>query len=265
MGEDEELTPLERHVARELRELGRGLRTPEVDGADMAARVLGRIADEGAPVPVAAAPGRAARALGRLLRRRRALAASLSGVLVVVALTPPVRAAVADWLGLGGVAVRYDPSAPSPELAAVPGCAPSMGLADAARLAGFAPRVPVALGEPDAVAVVRAGAGRTVVSLCWGRGAGTVRLDEFSAELDGVFGKTVRVAPEWVELGRGRQAYWFAAPHELVLPLREGGGTWDWPSRTAGPTLLWTRDALTFRLEGEGARAAAVEVARSVP
>lgn len=95
----------------ELLALGRGLEVPEGDGLTMAERVLARIVAEGVPAP--ASPSRRERARVWVRRRARLLAAALSGLLVVLVLTPPVRAAVMDWFDFGGVEVRYDPSGPA--------------------------------------------------------------------------------------------------------------------------------------------------------
>ncbi|MFF8607478.1 hypothetical protein ACF06X_16210 [Streptomyces sp. NPDC015346] len=238
----------EEGLPEELRALGRGLRVPDVDGESMAERVLAQLLAEHVPAP---APRRR---FEWLRRRWRALLAAVSGLLVVLVLTPPVRAAVADWLGFGGVEVRYDPGARPAPGAAVPGCPDPVALGEAGRRAGFEPLIPRALGAPDAVSVTGSAArGRAVISLCWREGEGIVRLDQFPATLDGAFGKLVRTQPEWVDLPDGAQGYWFAAPHLLTFPMTDASGSvWTHEVRTAGPTLLWTRNggALTLRLEG---------------
>ncbi|MFI6642177.1 hypothetical protein [Streptomyces sp. NPDC050504] len=269
----------------ELRALGRRIPVPDVDGQTMAERVLAQLLAESVPVPVAASgagaeavsgagAGAAAGARGRVVRVRRwarrrwrALVAALSGLLVVLALTPPVRAAVVDWFGFGfgGVEVRYDPSAPPPPGPDARGadCGRPVSLAEAERRAGFDVLVPDVLGAPDVVSVSGAGEGRWMVSLCWrerkGRGGGgsggAVRLDEFGAGLSTGFTKTLRVRPQWVEVA-GESALWFRQPHLLSFRLSDpgGGGEWVREERTAGPTLLWTRSGagqvVTLRLEG---------------
>lgn len=138
----------------ELRELGRRLRVPDVDGATMAERVLAQLLAEREPasVPVPEPVRRrwwtsawaSAWAWGR--ERWRALVAGLTGVLIVLVLTPPVRAAVADWFGFGGVTVRYEPEGrhvPPGGAVPVPGCgAERVPLAEAGRRAGFEPLIP---------------------------------------------------------------------------------------------------------------------------
>ncbi|MFG2475243.1 hypothetical protein [Streptomyces fagopyri] len=275
-------------LAEELRALGRSLTGPGgAGGESMAERVLERILAERIPVPVAVrpGPGERVRAVRRWVRLRgRVLTAGLCGLLTVLVLTPPVRAAVVDWFGFGGVEVRYDPSAvPSPG-AEVPGCGPSLTLAEAGRRAGSAPLVPDTLGVPDAVTVTREPKVRFLTTLCWREHGHTIRLDEYPAGLDLGFTKTVREPPEWVPLGVdgsgdgggdgsgggeadfGDPALWFPRPHLLSFWLIDAsGGRFTRSERTAGPTLLWTRGGeVTLRLEGVASKARAVEIARSL-
>ncbi|MBD0839245.1 hypothetical protein [Streptomyces sp. TRM68416] len=271
-------------LPEELRALGRSLDRPGADGAEtMVERVLGQILAEQVPVPVAEPSGAAARlrSARRWTRARwRSLTAALCGLLTVLVLTPPVRAAVFDWFGFGGVEVRYDPSARPTASAEVPGCHGSLSLAQAERRAGFAPAVPDALGAPDAVTVTGEPQGRYRVSLCWDEGGRTVRLDEFRASLDVGFAKTVTEHPVWIDLsadgradvGGPDTALWFARPHLLSFWLVDADGAhYTREERTAGPTLLWTHDrgaaadaAVTLRLEGVASKARAVEIARSL-
>jgi hypothetical protein len=262
-------------LPEELRALGRSLGAPGADGEEsMVERVLERILAEAMPVPVAEPPGprerlRAVRRWARL--RRRALTAGLCGVLTVLVLTPPVRAAVGDWFGFGGVEVRYDPSVVPSAGALVPGCGgPSLTLARAGRRGGFAPLVPDALGVPDTVTVSREPKGRTLTSLCWSEHGRTIRLDEFPARLDIGFAKTTPVPPDWVSLDGDEDylnpALWFPRPHRLDFWLMpENGDRFTRSERTAGPTLLWMHGGeVTLRLEGVASKARAVEIAKSL-
>ncbi|MGV9450662.1 hypothetical protein [Streptomyces sp. NPDC003635] len=273
-----------RGLPEELRSLGRSLDRPGADGAEtMVERVLQQILAEHVPTPVAepAGAGERLRAARRWTRARwRSLTAALCGLLTVLVLTPPVRAAVFDWFGFGGVEVRYDPSARPSASAEVPRCpgSGSVSLPGAERRAGFAPVVPEALGAPDAVTVTDQPSGRFLVSLCWQEDGRTVRLDEFRARLDPAFVKTVREQPEWISLGTGDgaapqdTALWFARPHLLSFPLiGADGSTHTHQERTAGPTLLWMHEAdpavegtLTLRLEGVASKQRAVEIAKSL-
>ncbi|MER7566287.1 hypothetical protein ACGFWE_17770 [Streptomyces sp. NPDC048523] len=274
-------------LPEELRALGRSLDAPGAGRSEsMVERVLEQILAERLPVPVARAPGpgERLRAVRRWTRARwRSLAASLCGLLAVLALTPPVRAAVLDWFDFGGVEVRYDPSAvPSPG-AEVPGCGRSVSLGQAERRAGFEPLVPATLGAPDVVTVTAEPRGRSLVSLCWRERGRTVRLDEYPARLDIGFTKSVREQPEWLSL-RGDSsdpsgleavkdtALWFPRPHLLSFWLVDAAGShYTREQRTAGPTLLWTHGSdvldvpeVTLRLEGVASKARAVEIARSL-
>lgn len=274
-------------LREELRALGRSLDGQAGAGGpeSMVERVLERILVEDLPVPVAGPPGAAERL--RVVRswaraRWRSLAATLCGLLTVLALTPPVRAAVSDWFSFGGVEVRYDPSAVPSEGAVVPGCGPSVPLGRAERRAGFAPLVPKALGAPDAVTVSGLPHGRSLVSLCWRERGRTIRLDQFPARLDVTFAKSVREQPEWLSPGGERAGgggmqdpvLWFPRPHLLGFWLVDADGhRFTRKERTAGPTLLWmdggrvgAGDAseVTLRLEGEPSKARALEIAESV-
>ncbi|MBC2901393.1 hypothetical protein [Streptomyces cupreus] len=268
-------------LPEELRSLGRSLDRPGPDGAEtMVERVLEQILAERVPVPVAepAGAGERLRSARRWTRARwRSLTAVLCGLLTMLVLTSPVRAAVFDWFGFGGIEVRYDPSARPSASAEVPRCesAGSVSLARAGRRAGFEPAVPGVLGAPDAVTVTREPQGRYLVSLCWQEGGRTIRLDEFPARLDIGFVKTVREQPEWIPLGDSsvpEPALWFARPHLLSFWLVGADGSpYTRDERTAGPTLLWMHgtgaagdDTLTLRLEGVASKERAVEIAKSL-
>jgi hypothetical protein len=248
----------------------------------MVERVLGQILAEHVPVPVAEPPGAAdrLRAVRRWTRVRwRSLTAALCGLLAVLVLTPPVRAAVLDWFDFAGVEVRYDPSAVPSSGAEVPGCGRSVSLAQAERRAGFEPLVPQELGLPDTVAVTGEARGRFMVSLCWREDGRTIRLEERRASMDLGFAKTVREPPQWISLrtaataasdgGTTDPALWFPRPHLLTFWLVDAGGErYSQEKRTAGPTLLWTHRAqaetVTLRLEGVASKERAVEIARSL-
>ncbi|GAB2861020.1 hypothetical protein GCM10027074_30200 [Streptomyces deserti] len=269
-------------LREELKALGRSLDAPGGAGAEsMVERVLEQILAE--RVPVAEPPGAGERLRERLRAARRwtrarwrSITAALCGLLTVLALTPPVRAAVSDWFGFGGVEVRYDPSAVPSVGAQVPGCGRSVSLAEAERRARFTPLMPDVLGTPDAVTVSGLPRGRVLVSLCWRERGHTIRLDEFRARLDPSFIKTVREQPELLPPigaapadGIPDPALWFPRPHQLSFPLvGPGGDRYTWRKRTAGPTLLWTspggEGVVTLRLEGVGSKERAVEIAASL-
>ena len=121
-------------LADELRALGRSAAVPPVaDG--LATAVLERIAEP----PVR-------RTFAEVVRSRwRALLALLAVLLAGALIAPPVRAAVAEWLNIGGVQAQPvgtgPTSAPEPPVAAG-----ELTLQQAADRAGFVPIVPKARG-----------------------------------------------------------------------------------------------------------------------
>ncbi|MFJ8975848.1 hypothetical protein [Streptomyces sp. NPDC102282] len=264
----------------ELMALGGGPGAQETDGATMAERVMAQIVAEGVPVPVREPAGRLERIRAWSRRHLRVLAAAGSGLLVVLVLTPPVRAAVVEWFEFGGVEVRWAPDPPDGlpgREAGGPDCGAPVSMPEAVRRAGFRPVVPGALGSPDTVAVTGLPEGRSMVTLCWQEDGRAIRLDAFTAGLDPYFTKQVRTKPQWLELeqvdgaegrrtaGGASAAAWFAEPHLLeFMMIGEDGDRWVRTERTSGPTLLWMRDGrMTFRLEGVDSPARAREIAES--
>ncbi|GAA1702340.1 hypothetical protein GCM10009745_57040 [Kribbella yunnanensis] len=198
----------------ELRALGRSAVVPPVD-PELTAAVLTRVA----AVPVRR----------RLRDRWRAFLAGLCVLLAGLALTPPVRATVAEWLRIGGVEAHPVGTGPStaPPVPGVPG---RMSLEEAARVAGFTPALPRELGTPKGVE-----ASPGFVALGWDG----VRLEQFRSTVDPVYWKKNYTALEYVPAVEG---YWFGTPHELVLVDKR-------IVRIAGPTLVWERSGVTYRLE----------------
>lgn len=193
--------------------------------------------------------------------RRRLLTVAVAAVAVLAALlaAPPVRAAVAEWFGFGGVRVRITPT-PAPTSAPPPPTASAgASLADARAVLGTAPLVPAELGAPGGVEV---SADRRRVSMSWTGGRdGTVRLDQWAAGLDGLAAKTATgVRFTTVD---GNFALWFDAPHTVVLATDDHGGTRTEPPRLAGHTLIWQAGRLTLRLEGDLTLERATEIASS--
>ena len=115
-------------------------------------------------------------------RRRRLVAAIIAVVILGLGLTPPVRAAVIEWLRVGGVLIRTEPRTvgPSPTPQAPPRTGRTVTLAEARDLVNFPVGVPAALGTPERIAVSD---DRRIVSMDWGSGAGQVHLDQFDGRL----------------------------------------------------------------------------------
>lgn len=239
-------------LAAELRVLGTSLDVAAPDAAAVATAVLDRLADEDLRVGASATRIRAT-----VARYRVRVVAAAVALLIALGLTPPVRAVVAEWFGFGGVVVRPGPSeqSASPPLPVESG----LTLAAARDLVEFEPVVPEALGEPDGVEV---SADRRMLTLTWGDGDDTVRLDQFDGRLSALFLKTavIEETAERLEVGVD-EAWWFSEPHRLVV-LDDGRERTE-SARVAEPTLVWRSGEVTLRLEGLG-RERAVEVAESV-
>ncbi len=248
-----DMTPTD-ELAAELVRLGRAVDVgPPPD--DLAELVLRRIA-------VRAASGRDRRR--RRFRRstRRWVAVVVLLVLIALGLTPPVRAALRDWLDFGGVLIR---TGPTPATTATPSVPPTPGstepsdappgparvvtVAQARAAVAFDLALPPGLGRPDRVEV---SADRRVVSMTWGRGASALRLDQFDGTVAWIFVKQIGAPVRFVDVD-GRDAVWIAEPHPIAYVDRDGRERTE-SARLAGPSLLWERDAprgtVTQRLEG---------------
>ena len=233
-------------LARDLAALGRAVDVP-VSGASLSVRVLERLPE--APPAKAAAGAR---------RRRIAVAVAVAVGLLALLATPPVRAAVADWFGFGGVRVeRGETQAPTAD-PTPPTVSPGVSLAVTAAMVGFTVSVPEALGEPDGVEVSD---DRRMVSMSWNTDdEGVLRLDQFDATLDF---SVLKTAPD-VQYAAVNDidALWFEEPHEVAL-LEPDGTQITHSARLAGHTLIWMTDGVTLRLEGDVELSRAVEIAGS--
>ena len=179
-------------------------------------------------------------------RVRALVAAGMAALVAASFLSPQVRAAAADLLGVAGIEFSSDtpdappePRAPLPDVQKTP-------LEEAQAQVDFPISVPDRLGTPDEVLVSDAG---RVVTMTW-RG-GRVLLDQFGGELGPVFTKNLgAVETETVRI-RGAEAWWIGAPHDLTY-IDRGGREITATARLAGRTLVWdTGGGVTFRLEGE--------------
>jgi hypothetical protein len=254
-------------LERELVELGRSLVT-EPPRTDLASNVLARIATEAeAGAPSGAPSGATAYGPPTWLRGRRLGWAIAAATVLVLALIPPVRAAVLELLHVGGVVVRQEPApsgAPrtgSPTASPQPG-ATAVTLEQAQRAVGFHVGVPASLGAPTSVALARDG---KVVELTWRQGNRAIRLDVFDGSLSWGFLKTVwsGVTPTQV---KGQQAVWLDSPHLIEWVDRAGSSHREQP-RLAGPTLAWVEPGpageVTYRLEGPKTLPDALTIAES--
>lgn len=255
-------------LERELVALGRSL-VVDPPRPDLADTVLARIAAPGA------ATHPSVRTSTRRPTRRRLGWAIAAGTVLVLALIPPVRAAVVELLRIGGVVVREEPRPSAPPTTAPAGELPTGGsgatgtgtgtnlsLERAQQLTGVDVAVPAALGPPSSVAVTRGG---TVIEMMWDRSGGPVRLDVFVGSLSWGYVKSVwdAVTPTQVT---GHEAVWFGSPH-LIEWVDRRGESHSEPPRLAAPTLVWVvpsaRGEVTYRLEGPSTLPEALRVAES--
>lgn len=245
----------DRELAAELRQLGREVTVGAPD-AELVDQVMARLS--AAPTPLPRPFAEHARRFWDWLRaRRRAAAAALAAVLIGLALTPPVRATVADWFGFGGVVVREAP-APGPSTAPPPPPAESaVSLDQARRLVTFDPVLPSALGRPDGIEV---SGDRRVLSMTWtSPGDGPVRLDQFDGTLSPVMAKLAHDATRFTVAGT--TYLWIERPHEVVVIDQDGRERTE-SARLAGSTLIWERAGTTLRLEADVTRDRAMAIAR---
>ncbi|GAA4371288.1 hypothetical protein [Nocardioides caricicola] len=213
---------------------------------------LGRVADVPPPSDeLAAAVLRRVTAPPRpswWTRQRRVVALVVTAILLALLAAPPVRAAVADWFGFGGVRVEIGGS----DQGSAP---PPTGVTgDAPVAVDFPVHTLTALGEPDGVEV---SPDRRIVSMSWTTEDGVVRLDQLDGRLD--FSMAKRAPDVTFVTVSGGGALWFDDPHEVwVLGDPEAHAP-----RLAGHTLIWPAGATTLRLEGEVDLRTAIEIAES--
>ncbi len=231
-------------LAQELRNVGRAIDVPPIDTEALTAHTMARLADSRT---------RTAAAGASVLRRRwRAVVGVVAALLLVLALTPPVRAAVADWFG---VVLRFGPPA---EDQSVPPADSELTLDEARELIGFEPVLPEMLGSPEGIEVSADG---SVLSMTWSADDGSVtRIDQF-ANAKPTFIKEIQYAAETIIVD-GETTLWFDGPHH-VIRIDSSGQERVETARSSGPTLIFPVGELTVRIEGLD-RSEAVAVARSI-
>ena len=182
--------------------------------------------------------------------------------LLIATLTPPVRAAVGGWLGIGGVLIRTEappppgstpPLSPSPPLSPAPSPSPAksheLTLDQARSAVDFPIGVPTKLGTPQRITVTD---DRRVVGMDWTVDGRAVHLDQFDGTMSWVFLKQNWSTITPTTVGEA-EAAWLAEPHEIVYVDRAGVERRE-TARLSGPSLIWqpTIDGreVTVRLEG---------------
>jgi hypothetical protein len=228
---------------------------------DLVAAVGPRIATE---------PRRRMRRAGPVPRLAPAVAAVLAVLAVLLALgvllaaSSGVRATLRDWLGIGSVRITRVERLPDLSPARRLGLGRRTTVAAANRHLGSPIATVRALGTPDAIYLGDGVPPR--VSLVYvarsGLPAGTAAvgapLDELQGDELAFVEKMVTVHVPIVRVKvDGARGYFIAGRHAVMLPdaLRP---------RLAGNTLVWVRDAVSYRLETALGVRAALRLARSV-
>jgi hypothetical protein len=249
--------------------------SPVADGPDLAAAVRAR-------VEASARTVEPARSRWSWWPARRALVAAILVLLVLAAL------AGAAGLGLPGLRLILGPAPVSPPPSLVPSASPAAG-APGSRM-GLGEQVPLdeldsragfdvvwpsdpSLGPPDAAYIDPALGGQ--VALVWRSrpglpdtlepGVGLI-VTAFRGTADsGFYTKTLGsgTTVESVPVGDDRGFWLHGDPHFLFYEGPEGF-VHD-PRRWVGDALLWTRGAITYRLETSLGKTAAIRLAESMP
>jgi hypothetical protein len=209
------------------------------------------------------------------------VAAGIAVLGLLLGAVPPVRDAVAGWLGLRGITIERRHTLPTPARQTAPPSATgtaSVGarldlgellpLAEARSRVLFPILIPSALGPPDQVYLRTPPSGGAVSLVYLPRpglpdtaetGVGLL-ITEFRGSYDTPFlgkllGGATSVEPVTVA---GAAGYWIAgAPHELVYRDMTGNTLGD-TIRLAANTLIWERGDLTLRLESSLGREPAI-------
>ena len=254
---------------RELRSLATQIEYPPAPA--LVTAVGDRLRAEARPAP--------ARAPWWRMPRRVAVAATLALVILatgVLTFSPAAREAVARWLGLRGVRIETVPTLPT---VPTPARSPidlllgeEVTLSEATARAGFDVVFPAELGPPSRVFFDDRLPGGRVTFAYSGVPVSehtgyALLLTQFRGSLDepnirktvGEGGVVQRVTID------GEPGFWLGGADHLLTYLDPEGVPVQDTLRLAGPTLLWERDGITFRLEGEITLERALEIARSLP
>jgi hypothetical protein len=234
-----------------LRDLGAHLAwPPEVDLASRVSTQVGNVA-----------PLRPRRRARRVALLAAAALLVLTGLLAV---SPGLRAAVFELLGIRGASVEIHESVSPPTGPSFSGQAllgDPVSFVEAERELGFALRLPSALRNGEGVFLLREGAS-TIATVAYRDGE--LILSQFRGRLArATVGKAVSVGQAERIYVEGAPGIWVEGPHTVFVNDPSGAIVESQPL-LGGNTLLWTVDAVTFRLEGPADLAEALRIARTV-
>jgi hypothetical protein len=206
------------------------------------------------PTPDRLAPGVRTR-LERPRRARRRWAVLALAVLLValagVLAVPAARTAIEGWLGIGGVRFEFVATLPERRVVGTPGLGATISLRDAQDRTPYRIVVPpkdlgaytLYVHEPP-----RGG----VVSFVYGTKArARMILSELPGDYRPYLQKTISETSVVTETEvNGRPALWLEGAHYVEFADATGHFGFE-PARLAGRVLLWERNGVTFRLEGD--------------
>ena len=205
-----------------------------------------------------------------------AYAAILAALVVAASLVsfPGVRTAVADFLGIGGVRIDTEGSAPTP--AAELDLGTQVSLTGARGAVEFDVRMPAALGRPDSI-WLDTGVSGGQVALAYeasselpaapGTDLGALVTQFPDAEvaeaaLKKVTGSQRGTTYEPVTL-EGAQGFWISGEPHVIAYLDPDGNFRSETVRLAGNVLLWEAGGVTYRIESTLSKAKAIAIAES--
>lgn len=236
-------------------------------GSDVAAR-LAHVDVTAAVLAAVAAPHGS--------RRRWPAIAAVAAVLAGTATLaiPSARAGVARWFGVaaGVVEVRIEPFPGDLPVSGAPSFGEPVSAAEAVARTGLAVPAPAVLGAPDAIYVD--GSGQRIIAVYAPSaalpagavdGVGAI-VEVIRGSLDrALFGKYVGAGDVVETEVGGAPALFVSGESHPLTSLDDSGEPIVETARVAGPTLLWDRGLVTFRLESGLDLAAAVTIAESIP
>jgi hypothetical protein len=211
-------------------------------------------------------------------RRRRIVVLALALLLAVpaaaLAVSPALRQRVLETFGLRGVTiVRITHLPPTRATARRLQIGPAVTLAAARAAIGARVDPPAALGTPDGIYAEHRATGAVITLLYEPRTVARrlgsrrrVLVSVLRATIDSnLLRKTISQATrvDHLKIQGGTALIVSGVPH-LVVFFPSGNGLIQLQSRLAGPTLVWQRQDLIVRVEGDLPNALLVRIARSI-
>ena len=134
-----------------------------------------------------------------------------------------------------------------------------MSIEEAQAEVGYPIAVPNNLGNPDDVYLQETQLPMTI--LVWYETDGS-RLLLYIIDSESIYFKFTPEEPEVVEV-QGRRGYWFDSPH--LTEFVPSSSSLMLSVHVDGNVLVWDRNGITYRLEGDMTQAVALEIAESMP